>query len=161
MSSNCCVRPSDEFEAVPIKFLPGSSPGQAFKIRRTLLQAPGLFLSPVSACGSFSDFVRKADLARHFQIHVDKRPYACSEPGCSKRFHQRSSLNIHQRIHTGERPYLCEVNSCQRTFSDPSSYSRHQRSHRNDRPFVCGMPHCQQKILRTTPTPTRRAGHCI
>ncbi|CEL11868.1 hypothetical protein ASPCAL14963 [Aspergillus calidoustus] len=92
------------------------------------------------------DFVRKADLARHFQIHVDKRPYACSEPGCSKRFHQRSSLNIHQRIHTGERPYICEVNSCQRTFSDPSSYSRHQRSHRNDRPFVCGMPHCKQEF---------------
>ncbi|KAL2842907.1 hypothetical protein BJY01DRAFT_216222 [Aspergillus pseudoustus] len=105
------------------------------------------------------EFVRKADLARHFQIHVDERPYVCPEPGCSKRFHQRSSLSIHQRIHTGERPYLCEVDGCQRSFSDPSSYSRHQRSHKNDKPYVCGLPYCRQKFSRKSTLEQHRLQH--
>jgi hypothetical protein len=105
------------------------------------------------------EFARKADLARHFRIHVDERPYACLEPGCSKRFHQRSSLSIHQRIHTGERPYVCEVNGCQRSFSDPSSYSRHQRSHKNDKPFVCGLSHCRQKFAHKASLEQHRLQH--
>ncbi|KAI9371087.1 hypothetical protein BJX61DRAFT_48437 [Aspergillus egyptiacus] len=104
------------------------------------------FQCPWDTCDK--EFVRKADLSRHFQIHVDERPFACPVEGCSRRFHQRSSLNIHQRIHTGEKPYICDIDDCQRAFSDPSSYARHQRSHRNDKPYVCCFGSCSQRFSR-------------
>ncbi|KAL4782556.1 hypothetical protein BJX76DRAFT_349285 [Aspergillus varians] len=96
------------------------------------------FACPCDSCDKRQEFVRKADLARHYQIHLDDRPFVCPEEGCTKRFHQRSSLKIHQRIHTGEKPYICE----------PSSYARHQRSHNNVKPYVCCIGSCNQSFSR-------------
>ncbi|KAL2848949.1 hypothetical protein BJX68DRAFT_276142 [Aspergillus pseudodeflectus] len=104
------------------------------------------FTCPWDACQK--DFVRKADLSQHYQIHIDDRPYVCLEEGCTKRFHQRSSLRIHQRTHTGEKPYICGISTCQKAFSDPSSHSRHQRSHKNKRPYVCCIASCHQSFSR-------------
>ncbi|KAL4805756.1 hypothetical protein BDV18DRAFT_12854 [Aspergillus unguis] len=104
------------------------------------------FTYPWGSCDK--EFARKADLSRHYRIHLDDRPYACPEEGCTKQFHQRSSLKIHQRTHTGEKPYICEISTCQRAFSDPSSYARHQRSHKNERPYVCCVTSCHQSFSR-------------
>ncbi|KAL4805692.1 hypothetical protein BDV18DRAFT_165572 [Aspergillus unguis] len=106
----------------------------------------GYFLCSFESCKM--EFVRKADLTRHYQIHLDNRPFFCEEEGCTKRFHQRSLLKIHQRVHTGEKPYVCEIKSCQRAFSDPSSYARHQKSHKNERPYVCHILSCKQSFSR-------------
>ncbi|BCS23146.1 C2H2-type zinc finger protein [Aspergillus puulaauensis] len=104
------------------------------------------FPCPFESCNK--EFVRKADLTRHYQIHLDDRPFVCAEEGCTKRFHQRSSLKIDQRVHTGEKPYVCEIGNCKKAFSDPSSYARHQKSHKNERPYVCSNPSCLQSFSR-------------
>ncbi len=55
----------------------------------------------------------------------DERPFACSHPGCDRRFRQKIHMNRHIRIHTKEQPFVCNV--CTRTFSQISSLERHMR----------------------------------
>lgn len=51
------------------------------------------------------EFKQKSTLLQHGCIHIESRPYPCSE--CGKRFRQQSHLTQHLRIHTNEKPYGC------------------------------------------------------
>lgn len=58
------------------------------------------------------EFKQKSTLLQHGCIHIESRPYPCTE--CGKRFRQQSHLSQHLRIHTNEKPYGCMY--CPRFF---------------------------------------------
>lgn len=54
------------------------------------------------------------------RIHTGEKPYACTFPGCFKRFSQSSNLTAHERTHTlnyNDKPYS------QNPMQDTNSYS--------------------------------------
>ncbi|RDH26342.1 hypothetical protein BDQ94DRAFT_164566 [Aspergillus welwitschiae] len=93
-------------------------------------------------------FGRKADLRRHYRIHINERPYKCTVNNCHKSFIQRSALMVHSRIHTGERPHVCDNSGCHKAFSDSSSLARHRRIHTGKRPYICQESTCKRTFCR-------------
>ncbi|XP_019751491.1 WT1 transcription factor b isoform X2 [Hippocampus comes] len=88
---------------------------------------------------------------------VEKRPFVCAHPGCSKRYFKLSHLQMHGRKHTGEKPYQCDVTECGRRFSRSDQLKRHQRRHTGVKPFECET--CQRKFSRSDHLKTHTRTH--
>jgi hypothetical protein len=83
------------------------------------------------------------------------RPFACSEPGCGRRFSRKFTLGEHMKTHTGERPYRCPLSECGKRFSTSGNLARHKRLHKDIKPFDCPVATCQ----RTFPTEDKLRHH--
>ncbi|KAK7582879.1 hypothetical protein V3481_012176 [Fusarium oxysporum f. sp. vasinfectum] len=99
-------------------------------------------LVPFNAIG---DHARK-----HYRIHKNERPHACSILGCGKTFIQKSALTVHVRTHTGEKPHQCQHLGCGWRFSDSSSLARHRSIHTGTRPYKCTHNGCFKSFSRKT-----------
>jgi len=64
-----------------------------------------------------------------------KREFACTIPGCGKKFSRTDELKRHNRIHTGDKPYKCE--KCLRSFSRSDHLRTHTRTHTGEKPYEC------------------------
>lgn len=83
-------------------------------------------------------FEKPSKLARHLKTHdVNKKPFACEEPGCFQRFLTDASLKRHAILHSGmtvklfeDKTYECVV--CMKVFPVQEALASHMRSHKDD-----------------------------
>lgn len=73
------------------------------------------------------------------------KPFACTEPNCTRRFTIRPDLNDHiRKCHTGERPYHCLI--CGKRFLTGSVFYQHRLIHRGERRYGCDE--CGKRFYR-------------
>jgi hypothetical protein len=65
--------------------------------------------------------------SRHItMVHLSKRPYKCSEPGCDMAFKQKAHAEKHMAsVHLKLRPCVC---FCGAAFRENYNLKQHQRS---------------------------------
>lgn len=78
-------------------------------------------------------------------LSIGIKPFACTEPGCGRKFTIRPDLNDHiRKSHTGERPFHCT--ECDKRFLTGSVYYQHRLIHRGDRRYACQQ--CEKRFYR-------------
>jgi uncharacterized Zn-finger protein len=87
-----------------------------------------------------------ASLNRHMRAHHDERHFACTHPGCSKKFSHSSTLKDHMNIHLQRKPYTCK--ECGKGFPNGSNLNRHARIHTKSKPYVC--PVCNKAFSQSS-----------
>lgn len=76
---------------------------------------------------------------------IGVKPFACKEPGCTRKFTIRPDLNDHiRKCHTGERPYHCLI--CGKRFLTGSVFYQHRLIHRGERRYEC--EECGKRFYR-------------
>ena len=73
-------------------------------------------------------------------IHENYRPFACTYPGCNKKYAIESRYQVHLRTHEGTKPFVCQI--CDKSFNEKGNLKTHLRFHSELRPFKC--PHCSK-----------------
>lgn len=95
--------------------------------------------------GCSSQFSSKSNLEVHLKFHNNERSHICEE--CDKSFVTAQGLKDHTRIHTGERPYICDYDGCMKSYMQSGRLQIHGRTHTNDRPFVCNYIGCGIRFI--------------
>ncbi|KAG8699492.1 zinc-finger protein [Ceratobasidium sp. 395] len=67
-------------------------------------------------------------LTIHKRTHNGDKPFKCKY--CDRAFAESSNLSKHLRTHTGIRPYACTEPGCDKRFSRPDQVTRHMSVHR-------------------------------
>lgn len=67
---------------------------------------------------------------QHMRSHFDERNFVCSFPRCGKSFLRNSHLTVHMLIHKKEKPHVCP--HCGKGFNTGQQISRHLVAHRNN-----------------------------
>merc|ERR1712083_89707 len=84
------------------------------------------------SCSCGKTFKEPGRLKRHQKVHTDERQkrFACTHPGCLKRFMQSSDMKRHvKHVHTKDRPFSCKIAGCGKSFKEASKLKRHKRTH--------------------------------
>ncbi|XP_059622610.1 zinc finger protein OZF-like [Phlebotomus argentipes] len=93
-----------------------------------------------SECGL--RFVRNDYLVIHLRRHKGEKPYTCRY--CGKGFPRATDLTVHERYHTGEKSHLCTV--CGKGFHRAYNLLVHTRVHTGEKPYQC--PHCDKSFAQ-------------
>lgn len=82
---------------------------------------------------------QEGNLKRHRLTHEEKKPFACTFPGCTSAFCQKGYRDEHYlKAHTEEKPYRCE--KCPYGTVRERDLKTHMRSH--EKPSTCTVPGC-------------------
>jgi len=89
-------------------------------------------------------------------VHLGEKPFACSFPGCDKRYSANESLKKHMKSHYAqtfeeEKPFVCEFVDCGKRFKSRQGYKEHMQrivvcQHRNDKFCKNGLKNHEQKL---------------
>ncbi|KAI9323434.1 hypothetical protein BX666DRAFT_1820021, partial [Dichotomocladium elegans] len=74
-------------------------------------------------------FTKRHKMYNHMRTHTGERPFACTVPGCIKRFSRPDSLKTHIKTHSNIRPYHCKIPGCSKAYFHSRSLRKHTRSH--------------------------------
>ncbi|XP_039279351.1 zinc finger protein 3 homolog isoform X2 [Nilaparvata lugens] len=89
-----------------------------------------------SVCGK--DFASKYTFRSHEKTHTERpRPFACSQPHCTKSFLTQQNLLQHERTHSGVKNYSCE--ECGKCFGTARNLEVHCLVHTGFKPFICRL----------------------
>ncbi|OBZ78722.1 Transcription factor IIIA [Grifola frondosa] len=96
-------------------------------------------------------YLRESHLQAHARTHLpsSSRPFACEEPGCSKRFWTSQHLRVHGELHKGERPFKCNEPSCDASFSKHHQLREHictAHSPPGTKPYRCEHVGCTKSF---------------
>ena len=99
--------------------------------------------------GCMRKFAFSYGLKYHELVHSEEKPYICRHPGCGRSFTTKSILINHELRHTDEKPYVCDQLGCKRKFVWKTGLVNHQRKHTGEKPYTCSRP---GESLRTKTT---------
>ena len=77
-----------------------------YSLRRHYLTHAGVRKHGCPYCGKH--FILAQYLREHIYIHTGELPFACTYPGCGKKFRQIGKLSMHRKIHTSP----CMAENC-------------------------------------------------
>ncbi len=93
-------------------------------------------------------------LKRHYLSHLGIKQHQC--PHCDKRFRLVQYLNEHIYTHTGERPFACSYPGCNKRFRQAGKLSIHKKQHTqlnmvpesSDNSTDFGIPNCTVSTIQ-------------
>lgn len=124
-----------ETEPKPVS-LPVQPPPEQVDPQPITESPPEISNPRASQCDTCGKFLKdQSSLRQHKKIHLNIRPFTCTEPNCGKSFRRKFHLQTHSLIHAGVKDHQCGY--CGRCFLLQKDLITHERTHTGEKPFNC------------------------